>query len=172
MTPVTLLALCGLLAFGAWWGYKQITAPLPGKAPVPCVTTAATELTTQQVVVRVFNGGYVTGLGEKVRKELVSYGFVSAGSSNTQERVKKTIIVAATEKAPEALLVAGFFKDATIRADKDRAIDGKVDVLIGSEYGGTNPDAPKSIAVQGSACLAVLPTPSAAPTLASVKPTP
>lgn len=164
LTPITLAVLCGILAFGAWWGYKQITAPLPGKAPTPCVTASAAELASSQVVVRVLNGGYTTGLGGKVSKELQTAGFVVLGSGNTQERVKKTVIVAASDKAPEALLVMGFFKDATIRADKDRAIDGRVDVLIGSEYGGINAEAPKTVKTAGSACLAVLPTPSAAPT--------
>ncbi|MDO4716476.1 MAG: LytR C-terminal domain-containing protein [Propionibacteriaceae bacterium] len=169
LTPVTLIALCGFLAFGAWWGYQQISAPLPGKLPTPCVSTSVTELSSSQVVVRVLNGGYTTGLGTKVSKELSGYGFIISGTGNTQERVKKTIIVAGSETAPEAQLVLGFFKEATIRVDKDRAIDAHVDVLVGSEYAGTNPEAPKAIAVSGQVCIAV---PPAGANTATPNPTP
>lgn len=166
MTPLTLLGLCAILVFGTWWGYKQITAPLPGDMPTPCVPTSATELAAKQVVVRVLNGGYKTGLGAKVGKEMETFGFTVGGTGNTQERIKKTVIVASAENAPEAELVKGFFKDATVRASEDRKIDGIVEVLVGSEYSGTNPEAPKTIAVSGEVCLAVppAPTPSAGAT--------
>lgn len=159
VTPITLLVLLGILGFGAWWGYREISKPLPGNVPTPCVTTPAKELTSSQVAVRVLNGGYTTGLGTKVGKALEVKGFKVLFTGNSKERIKKTVIVASTADAPEAKLVLGFFKDATIRPDA--RVDATVDVLVGSEYGDMNADAPTSIAVSsGSVCVPVMPSPS------------
>lgn len=161
VTPVTLIALCGILAFGAWWGYKQVTAPL--FPPTPCVETSTAELATTQVVARVLNGGFTTGLGTKVKTSMEGLGFTVSSTGNTEERIKKTIIVAHTADSPEAQLVAGFFPESTVRADPNR-VDGQVDVLIGSEYIDINTQAPKSVAVpSGMACLAVKPSTTPAP---------
>ena len=60
----------------------------------------------------------------------------SSAPTNTSEKVEQTVIVGADAKNPEVLLVKGFFKDATVRADK--RTDGSVDVLVGDQYGGFN----------------------------------
>lgn len=165
-TPAILLLLVGLLAYGAWWGLQRIADPLPGNEPTPCVTSAVKELKTSQVAVRVFNGGYTTGLGAKVGSALTSKGFVVLATGNTDESVSKTVIVAASEDSPEAKLVQGFFKDSTIKAD-DR-IDATVDVMVGSKYAGMNKKAKESVAVEGgTTCLAVLPSSSSSSPSAS-----
>lgn len=166
VTPITLLVLLGVLAFGAWWGFQLISAPLPGNEPTPCVTKSVEEVAVDQIAVRVYNGGYTTGLGSKVGTALTKLGFTVLDTANTEERITTTVIVASSEDAPEAQLVLSFFKDATIKADG--RTDAIVDVMVGSDWGGMNKKADKSITVEsGSACLPVLPSASTSPSASS-----
>lgn len=157
-TPITLLLLLGLLLYGAWWGRKNLLAPVPTPAPVPCASQkVGPQLTTSKVTVRVYNGGTQVGLAGQVGSQLTNAGFRVAGTGNTDQKVTTTVIVGSAAADPEVKLVLGFFKNAKVRADK--RVDHTVDVLVGSTFGGMNPKAPRSIAVSsGTVCL---PSPSA-----------
>lgn len=166
-TPVLLLALLAFLIWGAWWGYKNVVAPVPERLPDPCVTQSVpNKLEAKQVTVSVFNGGYKTGQASSVAKTLKAKGFIIKHVDNTDERVKQTVIVGAAAANPEVKLVAAHFKGATIKAD-DRP-DHTVDVMIGTDYAGMNDKAAVWIAVPGGqVCLPTSATPSA-----STSPTP
>lgn len=153
-TPVTLLILLGVLLYGAWWGYTNVIRPVPEAGPDPCVnqTLAKGQLRTNQVTVKVFNGGDRVGLAGDVARSLRGKGFIVARTTNTNEKIQKTVIVGADAKNPEVVFVKTFFKDAVVRTDK-RA-DRSVDVLVGNKYAGFNQNAKATYAVKAkTVCL-------------------
>lgn len=152
-TPITLLFLLGVLAYGAWWGYRNVMAPFPGSTPDPCVTqNVGKQLKSSQVSVRVLNGGTQVGLAGRVGAQLTTAGFKVTDVGNTSEVVASTVVVGASKNAPEVKLVLGFFKGATVRADQRK--DGTVDVLVGDKFGGFNTKASRQISVPGGVvCL-------------------
>ena len=162
-TPVTLLLLLGVLMWGAYWGYNNILAPVPKIPPPPCVeqTLAKGELKASQVIIKVYNGGDRRGLAGDVGRSLRNKGFKVTVTTNTGEKISKTVIVGTDAKDPKVLFVKSFFKDSVVRADKRN--DGTVDVLVGNKYGGFNKNAKATYTVKTkTVCLASpTPTPSA-----------
>ena len=140
-TPVTLLVLFGVLLYGAWWGYHNIISPIPSLPPEPCVDQSVPkgQLQASQVVIKVYNGGDRKGLAADVGRSLRNKGFRVILTTNTVEKIQKTVIVGADANNPEVLFVKSFFKESVVRSDK-RA-DRTVDVLVGNKYGGFNKDA-------------------------------
>jgi hypothetical protein len=147
-TPITLLVLLGVLCYGAWWGYTNVIKPAPPIPPTPCVNQRVSqgELKSSQVVVNVYNGGTKKGLAGDVGRSLRSRGFRVTKTSNTGQKITKTVILGAGAKNPEVLLVKGFFKDAQVKVDKRP--DHTVDVLVGNDYGGFNKKAKDSLRVK------------------------
>ncbi|HMQ35940.1 MAG TPA: LytR C-terminal domain-containing protein [Micropruina sp.] len=177
-TPLTLLALTALVAFGGIWGYHNATAQIPPRPPEPCVKTeVGGKLTPHYVTLRVLNAGLQGGLAKRVSGALRSYGFNIFKVNNTEERLADTVIVGNSPDSPEVKLVAGFFKNAKVAGDG--RIDHMVDVLLGDNYQGRVTKPKESIAVSGPVCLPALPASavSALPTVSaspkpSVKPSP
>jgi len=160
-TPLTLLVLLGVLAYGAWWGYTNVLKPLPPPAADPCVEQKVTkgQLTTGQVTVSVYNGGQRRGLAGDVGRALRERGFKLQRTANTGEKIGVTVIIGAAAKNPEVLLVSGFFRGAVIKADKRK--DRSVDVLVGDRYGGFNKNAKASVSVKTpTVCLPSVRRPS------------
>ena len=159
-TPITLLLLLGVLLWGAWWGYNNILAPVPKIPPPPCVeqTLAKGQLKASQVPVKVYNGGDRRGLAGDVGRSLRNKGFKVTLTTNTVEKISKTVIVGAKPNNPEVLFVKSFFKDAVVRADK--RTDGSVDILVGNKYGGFNKDAKSTYAVKAKTVCLPSQTPS------------
>jgi LytR cell envelope-related transcriptional attenuator len=164
-TPITLLILLGVLLYGAWWGYHNIIQPVPKTPPPPCVEQTVTkgQLQSGQVIVKVYNGGDRRGLAGDVGRSLRRKGFKVALTTNTVEKISKTVIVGAQPNNPEVLFVKSFFKDSVVRADK--RTDGSVDVLVGNKYGGFNKDAKSSYAVKAKTVCLPSQTPSPTPPL-------
>ena len=161
-TPVTLLILFGMLLYGAWWGYNNIIKPIPPLPPEPCVDQSVPggQLKTSQVVVRVYNGGDRKGLAADVGRSLRSKGFRVMLTTNTVEKIQKTVIVGADRNNPEVLFVKSFFKESVVRSDK--RVDRTVDVLVGNKYGGFNKEAKTTYQVEtDNVCL---PSQSPSPT--------
>ena len=151
-TPLTLLMLLGLLGWGLWWGWGQLTRPPQIAPPPPCVTQSASVLASGQVTVRVYNGGQTAGLAGQITEQLKNKGFVTKSPSNTDEAVAGTIVIGASIDAPAVVLVAGFFPEVELRADG--RTDGTVDVLVGDAFAGFNDAAPVEIGVPGgTVCL-------------------
>ncbi len=96
-TPITLLILFGMLLYGAWWGYNNIIMPIPAMPPEPCVDQSVPkgQLQASQVVVRVYNGGDRKGLAADVGRSLRGKGFRVVLTTNTVEKIQKTVIVGA-----------------------------------------------------------------------------
>lgn len=151
-TPIVLVVLIAILAWLAQWGWNNVLAPLPGQGNPECVPTRVQHLKTSQVSVNVYNGGSKRGLAKTVGNALETREFKVLKVSNTDEIVTDTVIVGATEDGPEVKLLAGFFPDASIRADNRS--DGTVDLLVGSNYKTWNGKAPRTIEVRDEeACL-------------------
>jgi LytR cell envelope-related transcriptional attenuator len=147
-TPITLLILFGMLLYGAWWGYNNIIMPIPAMPPEPCVDQSVPkgQLQASQVVVRVYNGGDRKGLAADVGRSLRGKGFRVVLTTNTVEKIQKTVIVGAEQNNPEVLFVKSFFKEAVVRSDK--RVDRTVDVLVGNKYGGFKKDAKTTYQVE------------------------
>lgn len=161
-TPLTLLVLLGILLWGAWWGYTNVVRPVPPAPPEPCVEQKVSkgQLKSSQVVVNVYNGGDRRGLAGDIGRAMRERGFKVTRTTNTAEKIGKTVIVGADAKNPEVRLVKAFFKDAAVRGDE--RIDGSVDVLVGNRYGGFNKNAKTSYEVSSETVC--LPSPSASGT--------
>jgi predicted amino acid-binding ACT domain protein len=164
-TPVTLLVLFGVLLYGAWWGYSNIIRPIAPLPPEPCVeqTVPKGQLKASQVVIRVYNGGDRKGLAADVSRSLRNKGFRVVQTSNTVEKIQKTVIVGADANNPEVLFVKSFFKEATVRSDK--RVDRTVDVLVGNKYGGFNKNAEATYRVETTTVCLPSQTPTATPAL-------
>jgi hypothetical protein len=160
-TPVTLLILFGMLLYGAWWGYNNIIKPIPPLPPAPCVDQSVPDgqLKASQVVVKVYNGGDRKGLAADVGRSLRNEGFRVILTTNTVEKIQKTVIVGAGEENPEVLFVKSFFKESIVRSDK--RVDRTVDVLVGNKYGGFNKDAQATYQVDTTSVCLPSQTPSA-----------
>lgn len=158
-TPITLLVLLGVLLWGAWWGYRNVIRAVPPAAPNPCVTqtVAKGQLKSSQVTVSVYNGGDRVGLAGDVGRTLRGKGFKVPRTTNTQEKIQKTVIVGADAKNPEVLFVKTFFKDAVVRTDKRP--DRSVDVLVGNKWAGYNKKAKTTYEINAdTVCLPAQPS--------------
>jgi LytR cell envelope-related transcriptional attenuator len=164
-TPVTLLILFGVLLYGAWWGYSNIIKPIPPLPPVPCVDQVVEkgQLKSSQVVVRVYNGGDRRGLAADVGRSLRGRGFRVTVTTNTVEKIKKTVIVGAGVDNPEVKFVKTFFKEAQVRSDN--RVDRTVDVLVGNKYGGFNKNAKTTYQVDSTTLCLPAKSPSPTPVL-------
>jgi hypothetical protein len=164
-TPVTLLILFGMLLYGAWWGYHNIIKPIPPLPPAPCVDQSVPDgqLKTSQVVVKVYNGGDRKGLAADVGRSLRNEGFRVILTTNTVEKIQKTVIVGAGEENPEVLFVKSFFKEANVRSDQ--RVDRTVDVLVGNKYRGFDKDAKTTYQVDANTVCLPSQTPSPTPAL-------
>jgi hypothetical protein len=164
-TPVTLMILFGMLLYGAWWGYHNIIRPIPPLPPTPCVDQSVPggQLKANQVVVKVYNGGDRKGLAADVGRSLRSEGFRVILTTNTVEKIQKTVIVGAAENNPEVLFVKSFFNESVVRSDK-RA-DHTVDVLVGNKYGGFNNNAKTTYRVDTTTLCLPSQSPSPSPAI-------
>ena len=159
-TPVILLALLGVLIWGATWGWKELTAPFPTPTPTPCVVKPLTTLQPKNVRVNVMNGGFTTGLATREATRLKNAGFKVLKTTNTDEAVRGTVIRGNGTQNPEMLaMVASYYKDATI--ENDGRIDGTIDILLGTDFQGEGEKPQKKVKVaSGEVCV---PAPSASP---------
>ena len=164
-TPVTMLVLLSLLAIGVFWGYKAVTAKVPGPLPPACVTVSMPELTTSAVTVNVYNAGTKAGLAKRISGALSGGGFVVDKVANTEQVVQTILIIGAAEDNPEVQLVAAWFANPVIHADGRP--DHSVDVVVGSDFNeqeGMVAEPPASLQLpSGEVCLPA-PTPTPAPT--------
>lgn len=172
-TPILLLALLAFLIWGASWGWKNLTAPLPSPSPTPCVTKDAQVVTPAQVSVNVLNGGFTSGLAGRVALHLKNNGFHVIRTSNTDERVAETVIRGSKDSQPALELLKSHFKESKIEHD-DR-VDGSVDVLVGTTYLGVEPNPlPEVEAPGGVVCefVSESPKPSGSPSAGGQAPSP
>lgn len=164
-TPVLLLGLLAFLVWGAFWGWRNLTAPLPTPEPTPCVTVTTELVTTADVSVRVYNGGFTSGLARRQASRLEDAGFKVIRVGNTDERVSGTIVRGNEDDVPAKRLVMSYFVDAVF--ENDDRVDGTVDVLLGSDFGGEAPPDQQFHQVSsgegGTICVPPTPEPTGSP---------
>lgn len=164
MTPLLLLGLVALLIWGAFWGWRNLTAPLPTPEPTPCVTVTTELVNITQVSVRVYNAGFTSGLASRVGSKLEEVGFQVVRIENTDERVTRGVVVRANKDNPSGIrLVASYF--ASVEIEYDDRVDGTIDVLLASDWGeyGETPLYQVSTGTQGTTCVPPDPSPSDMP---------
>lgn len=165
-TPLLLLGLLGLLIWGAFWGWNNLTAPLPEPEPTPCITVSTELVTVADVSVRVYNAGFTSGLANRVSSRLAEVGFNVVRVENTEERVTTGVVVRTNkENTPAIRLVTSYFADFTL--DYDDRVDGTVDILLASEEPapGATPLFQVSSGEKGTTCVppGALPSASESP---------
>lgn len=136
-TPVILLGLLGFLGWGFMWGWRELTAPIPTTPPTPCVEMESDIVTPAMVSVRVYNGGYTTGLARRIGTFLGDSGFIVARVDDTEEQVKETEVRGSLREQPMMRLVASRFLEPKLVYDE--RITGDVDVVVGSGWQGFAP---------------------------------
>lgn len=171
-TPILLLGLLGLLLWGANWGWKALTEPLPSPSPTPCVVGPAEVITPADITVRVFNGGFTSGLANRVGNHLERAGFNVAKVDNTEERIIGTVIRANERETLQAGIVAAQFIEPVIEFDS--RVDGTVDVLVGTDFKGSapTPSATQATPTDGQACRVPSPSPSPSASPSPAAPSP
>jgi hypothetical protein len=144
-TAVTLLVLCAIVAGGAYWGWKQLTAPIPGPearadAPsAPCTPRSMRPgdvLTTKQVRVSVHNAGTRSGLADSTMAQLRKRGFRpgAVGNAPSGLRVPRVQVRTARQDNAAARLVAlQFGRQVPLRVVKGSLGPG-VDVVVGNDF--------------------------------------
>ena len=169
-TPVILLGLLALLIWGASWGWKALTEPLPSPSPTPCVVEEAELVNVTHVSVRIFNGGFTSGLANREARRLTEVGFKVIRVDNTDERIRGTVIRANENQTGQIRLVKSYFLEPTVEYD-DR-IDGTVDIYLGTDFLGANdgsdpanPPLFQVSAPDGQICVVPEPSPSPSPSL-------
>ena len=93
---------------------------------------------------------------------LKTAGFEVAKTTNSKERVTKTIIRSGENNTDAAKLVASYLKDPTLETDS--RVEGTVDIMVGSDFTDLTESGLTEIPVEsGTIYLAPSPSPSALP---------
>lgn len=155
-TPVTMVALLGILVGGAWWGWNSLT---DSSAEAQCKMTQlpSGKLTPQDIVVNVYNGGAPSGSAQATADLLKKRGFTIGKVANEPngEKVAAVAVRGNSTTAGEVRLVAG---QLTQKAPvvQDGRTDHSVDVIVGKGFTTLNPRAIRSVAVPGGqSCVPV-----------------
>jgi hypothetical protein len=162
ISAVTMVVLVGLLVAGAWYGWKSMSAPLPGdddppqrRAKARCDDGVARGdiVRTADVTVSVFNAGSVSGLADQTLSELAARGFIRGKVGNAPEAletVQFVRVLAPTKSDPTAELVALQFGPNTMISESKDNLGAGVDVVVGDSFAGLV-DAPSEIKARRAA---------------------
>ncbi|MDR1833390.1 MAG: LytR C-terminal domain-containing protein [Propionibacteriaceae bacterium] len=134
ITPLVMLTCLGVVAYAVYWGYNEIRKGTGPKAADVCVATdVGTELTGDDVTIRIYNSGAPDGEGKRTSTYLRYYQFHVLSVKNGEVEIGSPVeVVGSSATDPEVLLVAGFFKDPVIRGDG--RTDHIVDLSLGPGY--------------------------------------
>ena len=162
-TPVTLLVLLGVVVGAGWYGWSQVQEPLGnpfGDSGKDCVSRTVEEgrtLRPGQVVVNVYNAGTRDGLASTTLDALVRRGFVRGTSANAPRRAD-VATVAVIDRDPDSaaagLLRAQFRGPVPLQRRPDLTKTG-LDVIVGNDYVGLKPNAPRSATVRSDTAVCV-----------------
>ncbi|MET0997160.1 MAG: LytR C-terminal domain-containing protein [Marmoricola sp.] len=151
-TAVTLVVLLGVLAAMAVYGFRELTAPLPG-APSANQTCSEAEKQVQEFIQRgevqvsVFNAGTKEGLAGTTLQSVEDAGFRAgnAGNAPRTTKVPRAVVWTTEENDTAATLVARAFGRRTPVQVTETDLGPGVDVLVGNRFRGLDPRAPKRI---------------------------
>lgn len=161
---MTIIVLIGLLAAGAYIGWRSLAAPLPGddepkRAERPRCNDGVARgdvVTPGDVTVSVYNAGSRSGLADQTRSELAARGFIPGDVGNAPtdlEGVRFVRVLAPNEKSPTARLVALQFGANTLVQPVKEDLGPGVEVIVGDDFDGLV-DAPSKVKARrgGTGC--------------------
>jgi hypothetical protein len=139
-SAATLLVLCLLLLVAAVWGWNAATEPFPElKDPPPCVDVTVSkgdQVTTEDVLVSVFNGSNRQGLAGATIAELQTRGFLPGDTGNAdlvRRRGSGVQIWTDDRRSPDVDLVNRQFASATVIEQDELPAEGVV-VVMGDAF--------------------------------------
>lgn len=139
-SAATLVVLGLLLVVAALWGWNAVTEPFPEREdPPPCVDVTVAKgdrVTTEDVLVNVYNGSDRQGLAGATIADLQTRGFVPGETGNAdlvRGQGKGVQIWTDDRRSPAVALVERQFAGATVIRRADLPADGVV-VVMGDEF--------------------------------------
>jgi LytR cell envelope-related transcriptional attenuator len=156
-TPITLLVLLGVLLGAAYYGWKTIISPATGddntSQQTPhhkptCVDKhvyhKGLKVKSKTITINVYNAGAISGLADQTLSALGGKGFRPGVADNAPSGVSATnvTILTSEKQAPQVQLVASQFKGRVAYATGP-ALAAGIDVVVGNDFVGTNPNAKK-----------------------------
>lgn len=152
-TAVTLVVLCGILALGAYAGYRSLFAPIPRKPTAQPSATCSKHsvpkgelIRAGAVTVSVFNAGDRAGLASRTLAALTKRGFAGGEVGNAQVKLRFVQVWTRHKHHAAATLVARQFGTHTLIRVTRRNLGPGVDVVVGNDFKGLR-KAPHSIVV-------------------------
>lgn len=148
VSAVTMVVLVALLVAGAWFGWQQMSAPLPGRdEPEEPAARQQCEgdiergdiVTREDVTVSVYNAGSRSGLADQTLTELTARGFVRGEAGNAPaelESVRFVRVLAPVRRDPTAQLVARQFGRNTVIQRVNSDLGPGVEVIVGDDFAG------------------------------------
>lgn len=163
-TAVTMLVLCGIVAFGALWGWRSLFANVdsdvaaagPGRCAADRLRPGDRLLSTQ-VRVSIFNAGTRSGLADTIAAALRERGFQVGDVDNapSDSRVDRVQVRSTERNDVAARLVAKQFGAQMPVRRSEQNLGRGVDVVVGDRFGQLAP-APQFVTV-GTAQRVCLP---------------
>ncbi|CAA9342273.1 MAG: hypothetical protein AVDCRST_MAG72-899 [uncultured Nocardioidaceae bacterium] len=141
-TAITMLVLCGIVAFGAFYGWRSLFAEVPESGPEPTSSCANERLSvgdrlrSGQVRVSVFNAGDRSGLADTVATALQRRGFRIAVVDNapSDSRVTRVQVRSKDRQDVAASLVARQFGEQLRVRLSGLNLGRGVDVVVGNRF--------------------------------------
>ena len=151
-TAVTLVVLLAILCGMAYFGFRELTSPLPDR-PSAEETCSDVEKEVQgflkrsEVQVSVFNAGTREGLAGTTLEKVEEAGFRAgnAGNAPKSAKVRQAVVWTTEENDSAAKLVALSFGRRTPVQVTEADLGPGIDVLVGNRFKGLNRKAPKRI---------------------------
>ena len=136
-SAVTLMVLVGFLIGAVFYGYQQLTAPLPPLTVEPeqeCTTVEqGSQLASESVTVSVYNASDRSGFASKTLTRLERRGFRpgSVGNAPSGTSVERVEVWTQDAGDPAAQLVARQFGKRTEVVEKVEPLGPGPDVVVG-----------------------------------------
>ena len=140
-SAATIGVLCAILAFGALWGWKAVTAPFPGKAAAPVCenqkVSKGDKVYPSEVIVSVYNAGTRSGLAGNTMQYFTDQGFQpgDVGDAPRGSKVPVVQIWTTDPHNPAVRLVESRFGPAHKIVKKQSKGSG-VTVVVGDGFRG------------------------------------
>ena len=152
-SAVTLMVLVAIVVGGVYYGYQQLTAPLPSLRAEPeqsCTTVErGSKLKSESVVVSVYNASDRSGFAGTTLGRLERRGFRpgSVGNAPSGAQVSRVEVWTQDAEDPAAQLVARQFGKKTKIVEKVEPLGPGPDVIVGPKARKLK-KAPRQIKVQ------------------------
>lgn len=164
--PITLLLLLGLLSAVGYFGWNAVVNSQPSGTEPVCSSPGADgrqRISSNQVVVNVFNAGSVQGLARETADQLRKRGFRigEVATEETETRVDNVLVRGRSVEAPEVQLVLAQLEGE--RPVGDNREDSSVDIVLGDRFKGLYEKGPTSMTVRSRVPVCVTETPTLTP---------